>query len=164
MRQINLLVASAERRTTNALEALVLDVCYDQAVVETFRTTRIDELVRFGSRDDVHLIVISADHLLMEPSRRNAGADAADVLRAIRLIREHRSTPIVALIMSPVGEAPLLEAGADCVNVGLLLDRDRIKSELRRMLIMPELVETVAPSRWSFGAWLRGENRLKTAA
>lgn len=163
MRRINILLASAERRTSNALEAIVLDVCYEQAVAEITRTARIDELVNYGSRDGLELIVITADHMLAEPSRRGAMVTNAEMLRAIRLIREQRSTPILAATLSAANEPALVDAGADFVSTGLILNADRIKLELRRLLHVPVLAEEATPARGSFGSWLRGYLRLKSA-
>ena len=163
MRRINILLASAERRTSNALEAMVLDVCYEQVVAEITRTARIDELVNYGSRDGVALILITADHLLAEPSRRGAMVTNTEVLRAIRLIREHRTTPILAATLSSANEPALVDAGADFVSTGVVLNSDHIKPQLRRFLQLTVLAEQVSPARCSFGAWLRGYLRLKSA-
>ncbi len=163
MRRINVLLASAERRTSNGLQAMVLDVCYEQAVVDITRTARIDELVNYGSRDGLALILITADHLLAEPSRRGAMVTNAEVLRAIRLLRQQHSTPIIAATLSAANEPALVDAGVDFVSTGVVLNADRIKPELRRFLHVPVLAEAVAPAQWSFGAWLRSYLRLKSA-
>lgn len=163
MRRINILLASAERRTSNVLEAMVLDVCYEQAVAAITRTARIDELVNYGSRDGLELIVITADHLLAEPSRRGAMVTNAEVLRAIRLIREHRSTAILAATLSAANEPALLDAGVSFVTTGLVLNSEQIKSELRRFLQVPVLAQETTSARGSLGSWLRGYLRLKNA-
>jgi hypothetical protein len=166
MRRINLLLAGAERRTCNSLEAMVLDVCYDQAVVETTRTTRVDELVYLGSRDGLQLIMVAVDHLLAEPSRRGIAVAAEEAVRAIRLIRHERLTPILAVAMSAELETTLLEAGADHVAIGMNLNPQQIKCLLRGLLHIPELAEVAAPpARWSLGnLFIRSPGRLKDAA
>jgi len=71
--------------------------------------------------------------------------------------------PIIVVGVRADLELALLEAGAESV-FGILMDRDRLRSEIRRALRLLENVDEPQPepSRWSFGAGLlRGLQKLR---
>ena len=71
---------------------------------------------------------------------------------------------MLAVTVTLEAEATLLGAGADCVII-FPFQAAVLKAHVRRLLRMPELVETVpAPNRWSLAALLlRRFGRLKSA-
>ena len=164
MEKINLLVANSERGLTNLIESLVLDVCYNQAVAESTRISRGDELVKLGCSGVFQLIIVAADNLLAGPGLRSSSLSADEAAAAIRSIRERATTPVMAVSVFPENEPALLEAGAECV-VRLPFQGERLKAEVRRVLRFAELVEEPEqPTRWSLSdvVW-RGLQRLKSA-
>ncbi len=165
MDKINLLVANSERGLSNLIESVVLDVCYNQAVVESTRISRGDELVKLGCSGTFQLIIAAADNLLTGTGLRSSCLSAEEAAGAIKCIRERTATPIIAAAVFPESEASLLEAGADCV-VRLPFETEKLRAEVRRVLGLAELVEAPAPepARWSLSDLLwRGLERLKSA-
>ena len=164
MEAIALLLANSDRQLNSLIEAQVLDVCYNQAVVHCTKTARVDELAHLGRSGQFDLIVVAADNLSPGPGHRATSVASEEVLRAIGDIRSHCSTPMLAVTMRLEAEASLLGAGADCV-VRFPFQAEMLKAEVRGLLRMPELVEKVAvPTRWSLAAMLlRRFGRLKSA-
>lgn len=156
MEKINLLLAHADRRASNRIEAMVLDVCYNQAAVHCARTGRVDGLLRHGSCEGFDLIIVAAHHL--EASRRAVWAPIGEVARAIEAISRYHPTPVIAIGVPPEDEFLLRQAGVEIV-LGHPFDLDELKAEVRRVLGIGELTEKPEPSRgrWSFaGNLLRG--------
>jgi hypothetical protein len=163
MKKVHVLLANSDRRLNNLIEVAVRDVCYDQLEVECATTVRLDELIRNGCLGGFGLIFVAPTHLVSGPGRRAASATVADAAHAIQTIKGYHATPIIAVGVQPHDELPLLEAGADKV-FGILFDRDELRSELRRVLHLPELgVEAEPePSRWPFATGLlRGLQKLR---
>lgn len=145
------------------VEVAVLDVCYDRAVVESTRTSRLDDFVRQGSLWDFDLIVVGADELFQD-RRQEGSASATEVAKGIEDVRVQHTTPIIALTASSVAGQVLLEAGADVV-LPLPLNADQLKTELRALLDLSEFVEDSETSRWSgLGSVFRGFQRAKAAS
>jgi hypothetical protein len=164
METINLLLANSDRQLSNLIEAQVLDVCYNQAFVRCTKTARADEMAHLGWSGQFDLIVVAAENLSAHAGRRATPLSSEEVLRAIGEIRRSCSTPMLAVTVFPEAEAPLLDAGADSV-VRFPFRVESLKSELRQLLRMPELVEEApAPNRLSLAALLlRQFARLKSA-
>src|SRR2546421_12800030 len=97
MDRITLLLANADRRTSNIVETAVLDVCYNQAVVECVRTARVDEFIQQSFLATYDLLIVAADGLPAEPSRRAGWVTVEEDARAVEAIKEHSSTPLLAL-------------------------------------------------------------------
>lgn len=160
METIKLLLAQADRRTSNLVEVAVLDVCYDRAVVNSTRTARLDDFLRQGTLWDFDLIVVGAENLFVD-RRQQTWAEARQVAEAIESIRVHHSTPIVALANDPQCSEMLLEAGADAV-LPLPLNTDQLKTELRPLLNFNGVDEVEEVSRWStLGSLFRGMQRSR---
>jgi DNA-binding response OmpR family regulator len=165
MDKINLLVANSERGLSNLIERIVLDACYNQAVVESTRISRGDELVKLGCSASFQLLIVAADNLLNGTGLRSSCVSAAQAAGAIRLIRERTTTPLIAVAAFAQNQVALLEAGADCV-VRLPFESEKLRTEVRRVLRLPEVVEEPAPerARWTLTDFLaRGLQRLKSA-
>ncbi|HWX20281.1 MAG TPA: hypothetical protein VN578_10305 [Candidatus Binatia bacterium] len=167
MRTVNLLLGVSERRLNNLIEALVLDVCYNQAAIACTRATRADEFSRQGCSPGFHLIIVSPDNLLPAPSRRGSRVAIEDAVDALRTIKNRCGTAVIALSASEDEDASLWEAGSDSV-LRLPLNREQLKSEVCRLLGISELAEEPAReelvSRWSLSEALsRGWERLKSA-
>jgi len=160
MDTIKLLLAHADRRVTNLVEVAVLDVCYDQAAVQSTRTTRLDEFVRQGSLWDFDLIVVGAENLYAERGKQTwAGSES--VVQGIRTIRSQSSVPIIAMTScQELGEA-LLEAGAHSV-LGVPFSAERFKSEVRPLLDLNGLAEAEETNRWSaLGSLFKGLQKAR---
>ena len=159
MKGFYLLLAGADRRAGNLIEVLVRDVCFTHAVVECTRTGRVDDFIRLGRDREFDLIILAADHLLPAPGQRSGESCFLEALRGLRTIREARSVPIVAVNAAPEQQESLIEAGADGA-VGIPINYDLLKSEVRRVLRMPEPTEVVAPPAEGklsfFGLIMRG--------
>ena len=162
MKSLNLLLACSDRRINNTVEVVVHDVCYNQAVVRSRRTSRIDELLHLGCRNEFNLIIVAPGHLLAEPSRRVAHISVGEVTRAIRLIKARCPSPILAVAVNEEDELGLLQAGADN-TFPPLFDPEVLKSSVRDVLRMPEHIERDSNIRWSLAdAFVRGWQRFST--
>jgi DNA-binding response OmpR family regulator len=166
MDRINLLLANADRRTRNLVESIVHDACYNQVVLECARTARVDELAYEAWSYEFQLVILAADTLQPEPSRRGvAWVQLDEILLAIRNIKSHRVTWVIVTGATPENEFLILEAGADAVLLRPLVP-EKLKFEVRRVLELTEVSdsEEAAPSRWSLsGALFRGFQRLTNA-
>ena len=163
MDKVYVLVANSERRLTSFIESLVLDVCFGHACVETTRTVRADELTKLGSSGAYQLVIVVADNLLPGPVLRSPWVSADEAVQAIREIRSQCDAPVIAVAVFPGDEAALLEAGAECV-VRLPFEAEQLRSEVRRVLRIPDPVEVTRTSGWSLNDLLwRGWRRLKNA-
>jgi hypothetical protein len=147
MHNVHLLVANSIPALSNRIESLVLDVCFDQAVVETTRIGRADELVRLASSGAYQLVIVAADNLLPPPSLRKSWVSADEAVRAIRAIRGRCDTPVIAVSIFP-DEWSLVEAGVGCV-VRLPFESEKLESEVRRVLRMADQVKESKPGRLS---------------
>ena len=164
MDRINLLLANADRRTRNVVESIVHDACYNQAVLECARTARVDELAYQAWSYEFQLVIVAADTLQPEPSRRGVSwVEVNEILLAIRNIKSHRSTVVIVTGADPENEFLLLEAGADAVLLRPL-DPEKLKYEVRRVMELAQPSATPEAPRWSLsGALFRGFQRLTNA-
>src|SRR6266496_1403840 len=137
MKTINLLLGNSDRRINNLLEVAVRDVCYDLAVVECFRTVRLDDLTQRGCCEEHDLIFIAPEHLFAGPVRKKSRDPIEEAVRAIRAIKEHRSVPIIGVAVPAEHELRVLMAGADNV-FGVLFNDEALKAEVRRVLQLAE--------------------------
>jgi hypothetical protein len=162
MENIKLLLGHSDRRSSNQVEVAVLDVCYDRATVHSTRTARLDEFLHQGSVRDFDLIVVGADHLFQDRTQQRWAKPEA-VISAITNIRLKTTTPIVAFALSPASCDALLQAGADAV-LSYPLDTEQLKTELRALLDLNELVEVEDSNRWpSLGSLIRSFQKIKVA-
>ena len=164
MKTINLLLGNSDRRINNQVEVAVRDVCYDQAVVECFKTAQLDDFIQRGSVEEFDLIIIAPEHLRPGPVRRNSRDAIAEAVRAICTIKEHRQVPIIGVAVPAEHELRMLMAGADNV-FGVLFNDEVLKSEVRRVLGLTEQAEEPAPSsRPSLtGVLMRSLDRFRQA-
>ena len=164
MDRINLLLANADRRTRNLVETIAHDACYNQVVLECARTARVDELAYEAWSYEFQLVILAADTLQPEPSRRGvAWVELDEITLAVRNIKSHRPTPVIVTGADPESEFLLLEAGADAVLLRPL-SAPTLKYEVQRVLGLTEVHEESAPARPSLGGrLLRGLQRLKSA-
>lgn len=164
MKTINVLIAGAERRASNIVQSVILDVCYNRAAVNFVHTARVDELQSLGSRDGFEFVVVNTAHLMAEPSRRGGQVRRDEILRAIGFIRCTRTVPVLAFGCAPEEEPLFQEAGASAV-LGRMWERETLAAEVRQLLQMPAVAEPQeAPVRGLFSAILgRGLNLLKNA-
>ena len=163
METIKLLLAHSDRRVTNQVEVAVLDVCYDQAVVQSTRTGRLDDAVRQGSLWDFDLIVLSVEKLFADRTQQ-AWASLEQVADGIRTIRSQSSAPIVVLSGSPEAREMLLEAGAHSV-LEFPFDAEELKEEVRPLLDLDGFEEASEPSRWSgLGSLFKGLQKAKAGS
>jgi hypothetical protein len=169
MKNVQLLLASSNRNVSIQLEAMVLDVCYNQAVVHCTRTGRVDELVAFGCREGFDLILVASNNLF-SPRARGAGwAGIDEVTRAVGIIHGEQSTPIIAVGAPAEHEFLLLESGARSVH-GFPLNASELKPEFRRVLdVREELLldrDEALKNRWSFSRLFSHSlfQRVKVAA
>jgi len=164
MKTVNVLLANSERRLNNLIEGAVRDVCYNQVLVECVITNRLDELLDLGCRKNFGLIFVSPGHLVWGPARRALPVTIADAAEVIRSIKAQCIVPIIGVGIRPEQEDGLLEAGADSC-FGVVFNRDEMRAELRRVLMISEQVEPEqTESRISFIAGLlRGWQKLRQA-
>jgi CheY-like chemotaxis protein len=146
MKTIQLLLAYADRLSANRIETAVLDVCYDRAVVQSTRTSNLEELAHQGSLRDFDLIVISADELFAD-RKQQAWASAPDIAAVVEAIRAQQNTPIIALTALPQTSQLLLDSGADSI-LPLPLNPDQIKAELRHLLDFTGIVDEDETQHW----------------
>src|SRR5437764_4801897 len=155
MDTIRLLLAHSDRRVSNQIEVAVLDVCYDQAAVQSTRIVRLDEFVRKGSVWDFDLIVVGTEHLFADRTQQ-AGATLEDVAEGIRSIRSQSSAPVIALTNSKQAREVLMEAGAHAV-LTFPFTSEALKAEVRPLLDLTSCAETAQTNRWAaLGSFFKG--------
>ena len=164
MKTINVLLGNSDRRINNLVEVAVRDVCYDLAVVECYRTARLDEFTQRGSCEDFDLIIMAPEHLAAGPVRKASRNPIEEAVRAIGAIKEHRNVPIIGVAVPSEHELKVLMAGADNV-FGAVFNVEVLKSEVRRVLNLSEIVEEPSPTRSSRPSFaetiMRGFDRFK---
>ena len=162
MDTIKLLLAHADRRVTNLVEVAVLDVCYDQAAVQSIRTSSMDEFVRQGSLCDFDLIVVGAENLFTDRAQKT-WARVDEVVKGIQTIRSQNSAPIIAIVPNAKSHEELLEAGVHRV-LGFPFNAERLKSDVRPLLDLNGVVEAES-NRWStFGSLFKGFQKARAAS
>jgi hypothetical protein len=162
MKTVYVLIGNSDRRMNNLIEVAVRDVCYEQLLVECATTSRLDELLHRASADNVGLIFLAPYHVVVGPPQRASSVSMEDAIRCVHTLKSRRPVPLIAVGVRPEHELSLLEAGADSV-FGILFDRDKLRSEIRRALGVTEHVEeSESPSRWSLSnSLLKGLARLR---
>ena len=164
MKNVHVLIGGSDRRLNNLIEVAVRNVCFEQLHVECAITRRLDELLHRSTQSEFGLIFVAPDHLQLGPSTRTTGVRIADAAKVIRMIKQHRSVPVIAVGISPQDESEILQAGADHA-FGILLGREALGTEVRRVLNLREKVtEEAESSRTSFASGLfRGWQRFRQA-
>jgi DNA-binding response OmpR family regulator len=148
MNKVHLLIANSIPGLSNRIESLVLEVCFDQAAVETTRIARAEELVKLASSGAYQLVIVATDNLLPPPSWRKSWVSADEAVRAIHAIRGRCDTPVIAVSIFPRDEGALWEAGVECM-VRLPFEVEKLKLAVRRVLRMADPVEESKPTRSS---------------
>ena len=162
MTTVKLLLANSDRRSSNLSEVVIRDLCFERAIVECTRTSRIDEFLFLGTREQFDLIIVAPDHLVPEPSRKMAHVPVDEALRGIRRIKRQCAAPVIAVCVPAGYESALIEAGADAA-LGLFFRSEALEAEIRNVMTLPERVEATPQTRWSLvGGFLRGLQRLST--
>ncbi len=163
MDNINVLLVNGDRGINRPIEAAVLDVCYNQALVHFTRTAELSEFVRLGASDGFGLIILVADHLVSSNKRHDSLIPFEEVVSAVLAVRRERSTPLMAISASDENKHALLAAGVECA-MKFPFNRELLRSEIRQLLKMPELNSENASGQWGqAGMWLRLLRRLKSA-
>jgi DNA-binding response OmpR family regulator len=164
MKTLNLLIGHSDRSICNMIEVMVLDVCYNRAIVKTTRAVRLDDLAHKACREEFDLMIFAPDQLLPAPGLEPCEQRTIEAIHQIRKVRAPRKMPIIAFSVSPEGEYLLTEAGVDCV-LGLPFHPEELKAAVELRLNLPaahpEHTEDAATTDNSFGALLaRGFQRL----
>lgn len=160
MKTLNLLIGNFDRRISNLIEVMVLDVCYNRASVETTRTARLDELAHKACREEFDLMIFAPDSLLPAPGLAASSGRIIDAIRQVRQVRTPRKMPMIAIAVSPELELDLSNAGVDCV-LGLPFHPEELKAAIQLRLNLPAARPEHAYEGDSFAAALiRGFQRL----
>ena len=139
MKQINLLIGNGEELVNDLIEATVQEVCAGRAEVRCTRTSQMDDFIRRGCDPAFDLVILIPNNLASRAGPEAGLSPMGKGARAIEAIKQHCSTPVIAL---PVFEArqaeePLmLGAGADRV-LELPFDRKQLKMAVSRCLKLP---------------------------
>ncbi len=158
-----MLLANNDRRTNNTIQAVVLDVCYNQAAVNCVQTARLDELLKHGGRGGYQLVLVNPDNLIYEPGRKNLRVRAEETALVVREIKQRHAVPVVAFAVRAEDEWCLSNAGADSVLV-LPFDAALLGSEVRRLLRMRNSAPEPEPPRTSLAGWFTSVLRLKPSS
>ena len=160
MKTLNLLLGNSDRRICNLIEVMVLDVCYNRASVKTTRAARIDELAHKACREEFDFMIVAPASLLPAPGLEPCPQRVIEAIRQIRKVRTPRRMPIIAIAVSPEGEFPLTNAGADCV-LGLPFHPEELKAAVELRLNLPAARPEHSKTDNSFATLLtRGFQRL----
>jgi len=162
MKTINLLLASSDPRSSNLVQAAVLDACYNQAAVETIRTSHLDELVSLGRRDGIDLIVVTPGKLQPAAKSPVSGVTKDEMAQAIAALKRYSLRPLLAVDVRPQDELVFRQAGADAVFC-FPFDSGALKARVRRILKLtgnPGQAPVEKPSL--SGLLLRGLRLLKS--
>ena len=163
MRTINVLLANNDRRTNNTIQAVILDVCYNQAAVNCVQTARLDELLKYGGRGGYQLVLVNPDNLIYESGGKNLRVRAEETALVVREIKQRHTVPVVAIAVRAEDEWCLSNAGADSVLV-LPFDAELLGSEVRRVLRMRDFAQAPEPAKASLAGWFMSALRLKPSS
>ncbi len=144
MRTINLLIGNTDRRINNLVEALVLDVCFERAAVESYRVGKLSEFLRQALSGQFELAILAPDWLCLEDTGRKAPVTLQQVASSIRIIKRQTPTPVLAINVSRPAQHVLTDTGVDCV-FGMPFNVEDLRPHARRLLQMPETVEAPEP-------------------
>jgi CheY-like chemotaxis protein len=137
--RINLLLGNGEELVNDLIEAAVQEVCAGKAQVKCIRTGQMEDFIQRGCDPVFDLVILIPNNLASQAEEVASLSPVGKGARAIELIKQHCSTPVIAL---PVfeqrqAEEPLmLEAGADRV-LELPFDRRELKAAVSRCLKLP---------------------------
>jgi hypothetical protein len=165
MKAFYLLLGGVDRRAGNLIEVAVRDVCYSHAIVECVRVERVDDFIRAGRDRDYDLVIFAPAHLLPPPGQPGGVQCFHHLLRGITDIRQQKPVPFIAVNAVSELHENLAEVGVDSM-IGIPIDYERLKFEVRRLVQLPEPVEEVAPvepKHSLLGMLLRGFQRSKPA-
>ena len=161
MRTLNLLLGCADRRSANLVQAVVLDACYNQAAVHTIRTSRIDELLGWGSRDGIDLILVTPNNLQCGGKSAGGASTLEKVVEAVETLKRYNPRPLIAVDVRAQDEMLFRDAGVDAV-FGFPFDGGALKARVRRSLRLADSQEPATAPRTSLVTLLmRGWQRLK---
>jgi hypothetical protein len=151
---VKLLLGSGEGRFNTVIEALVREVCREQAVVHTTRAVQVGEVIRHGSEQEFDLIILIPDHIRPDYSPQGSPGFAAEAVRAIQAIKSGRGSAV--LVFSPGGRhgESFMEAGAEYV-LGIPFKCDEVKTVVRRLVPLSPGAESSSAKRRSLGGLLR---------
>ena len=141
MHTINLLIGNNDRRISNLVEALVLDICYERVAVDTYRTAQLIDFARRAASGRYDLAILAPGHLDRDSALKSE-VTTEGVISAMTDVKKRADIPLVAINTSGEIVEPLLEVGLDAVLTAPF-DADALRFELRRILRIPE---RVAPS------------------
>jgi len=160
LKTVNLLLGNSEGRVSNLIEALVRDVCDNQAVVHCTRATRLDELNRQVTEEKFDLVILIPEKL-PGPACQDFRGCYAQAAAAIRIIKVQGPTPTLAVSVPVQHQAALAAAGADRV-LDLPFKCDEVKSSVRQLLNLPvpsadpeSKTPDELPQSRSFFAWFQ---------
>jgi len=163
MKTLNLLLASSDRRSANLVQAVVLDACYNQAAVQTIRTSRMDELIGLGCRDGIDLIVLTPNHLQSGGKSGASAVTVEDVAQAVGTLKRYSVRPAIAVDVRAQDEMLFRNAGIDGVFC-FPFDGGALKARVRRLLRLEDSPQPLRAEKPSLaGLLLRGFQRLKSA-
>jgi DNA-binding response OmpR family regulator len=145
MKNIDVLLASADRRAGNLIEVQVRDLCYGHEVVNCHRGMGVDDLLRDGSVPGMDLIILTPDSLIPSSTQPRLYASMSMVTKAIRTLKERYATPIIAVGVQSKHQAELLDAGVDCV-LGLRINPEELRPAISQALNLHEWVREAEPT------------------
>ena len=119
------------------MEALVLDVCFERAAVETYRVGKLSDFLRQALSGQFELAVLAPDRLRLESAGQNTPVTMDQIASSIRIIKRQTTTPVLAISASRQAERALVDTGVDGV-FGLPVNAEDLRSEVRRLLRMTE--------------------------
>src|SRR5690349_20099908 len=104
MKNLNLLLANPDRRVNTLIEVMIRDLCYNHAIVNIIRVSRLDEFVDLASRHDFDLAIVAPESLLPPPKFAASPRVFPAALRQVREIKNHRVLPMLAIAVSAPNE------------------------------------------------------------
>jgi hypothetical protein len=145
------------------VEATLLNVCYNQAIVDFTKTIRLGEFVNHAGSGYFHLTVLAPECVLPEPGRLGS-PPIEEVAQAVWTIKKQRSEPVIVLSTSAEEQFRLFESGADAAVHSTPFAADEFGAAARRLLHLPQPLNEERAATWSLaGLFLRGLHRLKKA-
>lgn len=162
MKNLNLLLANPDRRVNTLIEVMIRDLCYDLAVVNVTRVSRLDEFAHFATRHDFDLVIVAPESLQPAPKQAASPHIFQDAVRQIRHAKNPRVLPILAISVSSQNEMDFTAAGVDCV-LGLPFRFDDLKTAVRNFWNLPQETTDEPSARGALAMlWQRGLQRLTT--
>jgi DNA-binding response OmpR family regulator len=161
METFDLLLAHADRTTSNIVESVVRKFCADRAILHSTHASRIDELSDAVVEQKFDLVIVGVDNLWLGEEFSRVNASTTDVMAALKQLKSVSAVPVIALSVTTRDELSYLNAGADYTMSRL--NCSELKSAIERFSRLPSRQISAPAFNLELGnLWKRASNRFNS--